>query len=310
LRGQYGRSGEHAFEDVWQYCEILSDAPPSALRLRTGEVQIDHFKPVEDNPGNPGKHGMLVVTNLRLIWTSKWSSNTYSIGLDCVSSMKVGQVSSMLEGATHALFCRTHFSGEDFEYVFAAPVDIGQRLFTTAHNIFESYDSSRLYRDLRLRDAAIIQDKELVLLPQEKVYEKIRDIVNVSANQGNLGMLIITSFRTVWFAEVGENYNASIPYLQMKRLYVSTLQRFGRALVIETTASSGGYKICFRSHPVDYVESICAHIVNIGKAFYAAPIFGVECTLFTERCAHCLEARKEGDTEEANGEATAVCCQC
>ena len=36
-----------------------------------------------------------------------------------------------------------------------------------------AYETSRLYRDLKLR-GAIIKDKELILLPNEQVYNKVR----------------------------------------------------------------------------------------------------------------------------------------
>ncbi len=39
--------------------------------------------------------------------------------------------------------------------------------------LYRAYETSRLYRDLKLR-GAIIKDKELILLPNEQVYNKVR----------------------------------------------------------------------------------------------------------------------------------------
>ena len=43
-----------------------------------------------------------------------------------------------------------------------------------------------MYRDLKLR-AAIIQDKQLILLSGEQIYSKYQGVMNLSAEQGNLG---------------------------------------------------------------------------------------------------------------------------
>jgi hypothetical protein len=38
---------------------------------------------------------------------------------------------------------------------------------------------------------------------------------NLSTDQGNLGTFFITNVRVVWFAKLAENFNVSIPFLQM-----------------------------------------------------------------------------------------------
>jgi hypothetical protein len=37
----------------------------------------------------------------------------------------------------------------------------------------------------------------------------------LSSEQGNLGTCFVTNVRVVWFANLAENFNVSIPYLQM-----------------------------------------------------------------------------------------------
>eukprot|EP00971_Amphidinium_carterae_P212549 4218056-Amphidinium_carterae.1 len=146
----------------------------------------------------------------------------------------------------------TRFNSTRFEFIFTSLVKNSPRLFTTVQAVFKSYETTKLYRDLKLR-GAIIRDKELVMLPHEQVYEKISGIWNLSSDQGNLGTFIITNVRTVWFALLAENFNVSIPYLQMKSINVRN-SKFGQALVIETTASSGGYILGFRADPVEHLE--------------------------------------------------------
>lgn len=110
-----------------------------------------------------------------------------------------------------------------------------------------------MYRDLKLR-AALIQNKQLRLLPREQVYDKINGVWNLSSDQvqlqlilengfrlnlcsyvyciliascpwnhilslvwfqGNLGTFFITNVRIVWHANMNESFNVSIPYLQI-----------------------------------------------------------------------------------------------
>jgi Bardet-Biedl syndrome 5 protein len=47
---------------------------------------------------------------------------------------------------------------------------------------FRAYETSKLYRDLKLR-GALIQNKQLRLLPQEQVYDKVSGVWNLSSDQ-------------------------------------------------------------------------------------------------------------------------------
>jgi Bardet-Biedl syndrome 5 protein len=84
------------------------------------------------------------------------------------------------------------------------------RLFTTVQTVYRAYDTSRLFRDLKLR-GAIIKDKNLILLPNEQLYNKVNGVWNLSSDQGNLGTFFITNVRLVWHANLAENFNVSIP---------------------------------------------------------------------------------------------------
>merc|ERR1712032_555769 len=116
--------------------------------------------------------------------------------------------------------------------------------------------------------------------------DSINSVEDTKGNNGergilivtNLGTFIITNVRTVWFAVLAENFNVSIPYLQMKSINVRN-SKFGQALVIETTASSGGYILGFRADPVDHLEQVYTQILNLWKIFSSTPIFGVEYTV-------------------------------
>eukprot|EP00435_Cladocopium_sp_Y103_P057259 s186_g19.t1 len=265
-------------DEVWQDREIKFDQMPQLLKLRKGEFQIDSINSVEDTKGNNGERGILIVTNLRLVWTSaKYARTNLSIGFNCVSSVNIRSVTSKLRGNSQALYVMTRFNSTRFEFIFTSLVKHSPRLFTTVQAVFKSYETTKLYRDLKLR-GAIIRDKELIMLPNEQVYERINGIWNLSSDQGNLGTFIITNVRTVWFAVLAENFNVSIPYLQMKSINVRN-SKFGQALVIETTTSSGGYILGFRADPVEHLEEVHTQIHNLWKIFSVTPIFGVDYTL-------------------------------
>merc|ERR1719267_98972 len=148
----------------------------------------------------------------------------------------------------------TKFNNSRFEFVFTNLVRQSPRLFTTVQTVYRAYDTSRLYRDLKLR-GAIIKNKGLIMLPNEQLYNKVSGVWNLSSDQGNLGTFFITNVRLVWHANLAENFNVSIPYLQMKQVRVRD-SKFGPALVIETSVRSGGYILGFRVDPSERLNEI------------------------------------------------------
>ena len=115
--------------------------------------------------------------------------------------------------------------------------------------MIKSYNSTKLYRDLKLR-SSIIQDKTLMLLPGEQIYSKYNGVWNLSAEQGNLGQYIITNVRIVWFAQLTETFNVSVPWVQVKCIRIRE-SKYGIALVIETSEFSGAYVLGFRVEGVE-----------------------------------------------------------
>lgn len=249
------------------------------LKLRNGEFQVDSINSVEDTKGNNGERGHLVITNLRLIWQSTKNMTTnLSIGLNCITSVNHRVVNSRLRQGAMSLVVMTRFQNTRFEFVFTSLVDaesgkMSERMFASVQAIYRSYSTSKLYRDLKLR-GAIIREKELVMLPQEQIYHNIEGIWNLSSEQGNLGTFFITNIRVVWYAKLAENFNVSIPYIQMKTINTRN-SKFGPALVVETTAASGGYILGFRADPPGKLQEVHEVVIRLWKIFSAKPIFGV-----------------------------------
>lgn len=256
--------------------EIRFDCPLSCLAPCPGEREIDSINSVEDTKGNNGERGAISATNLRIIWCSHKSPRTnLSIGYNTILNLTIRNADSRLRGETQALFLMCKFDNTRFEFIFTSLVRQSPRLFITVQSIFRSYETTKLYRDLKLR-GAIIEDKQLILLPQETVSTQYRGVWNLSSEQGNLGVFVITNIRIVWFAELAENFNVSVPYLQIKSIKTKKKTRFGRVLVIDTVSRSGGYVLGFRIHPQELLETIVTEMNSLKKTFQKDPIFGID----------------------------------
>ena len=149
-----GKSKSSDSEDgVWQDRDIRFDTALSQLAIRPGEFQIDSINSVEDTKGNNGERGSLAITNLRLIWICARNSRiNLSIGYNAVLSINIRTANSRLRGNTQALFVMTKYNNARFEFVFTNLVRQSPRLFTTVQAVYRAYDTSRLFRDLKVWD--------------------------------------------------------------------------------------------------------------------------------------------------------------
>jgi hypothetical protein len=88
----------------------------------------------------------------------------------------------------------TRFGTSRFEFIFTSLVKSSPRIFTTVQAVFRyeamkrevadciatfmgdfhcrAYETSKMYRDLKLR-GAVVKDKHIILLPNEKIYNKV-----------------------------------------------------------------------------------------------------------------------------------------
>ena len=107
------------------------------------------------------------------------------------------------------------------------------------------------------------------------MYNKIGGVWNLSNERGNLGAFHVTNVRLVWHADAAENFNVSIPYVQMKSVAVRE-SKFGPCLVVNTTNRSGGYILGFRIEPVERLQTIFQEIEALFKVFSVNHVFGVE----------------------------------
>eukprot|EP00003_Mantamonas_plastica_P009122 TRINITY_DN1842_c0_g1_i2.p1 TRINITY_DN1842_c0_g1~~TRINITY_DN1842_c0_g1_i2.p1 ORF type:complete len:207 (-),score=67.72 TRINITY_DN1842_c0_g1_i2:8-628(-) len=163
-----------------------------------------------------------------------------------------------------------------------------------------------MFRDLKLR-GAVIKDAKLLLLPDETILNRVTGAWNLSSDQGNLGTFFTTNIRVVWHANLAENFNVSIPYLQISSVRIRN-SKFGKALVITTTIQSGSYVLGFRLGDEEELQQFHDELVRYHQLFSKKPIFGVE--MVKEEVGKTLEEVKVerveddieivGDDEDAN----------
>ncbi|KAM3958898.1 Bardet-Biedl syndrome 5 protein [Aphomia sociella] len=262
---------------VWEDREVLFDLPFSYLKLRPGEKIFDRIEPIEDTKGNSGAKGRMVVTNLRIIWHSLASPRiNLSIGHNCILSTNTKIVNSGLRGTTQALNLLAAYKTSRYEFIFTNLSPNCVRHYTSVVGVHKAYINSRMYRDLKLR-GAIINNKQLRILPLENINLNEHSIWNLSSDSGNLGTMIVTNVRVVWYADVNEAFNVSMPYITIESISVRD-SKFGAALVFVVRQSSGGYVLGFRADPPDRLRPLLAELQALHQAYTERPIFGLEMT--------------------------------
>ena len=266
----------YVYESLWEDREVKFDLGKNLLRPRAGEFVIDRLEGVEDTKGNNGEKGRLIVTNLRLIWHAlEYPKINLSIGLGNILNLTKKLSSSKLRGGeTESLYILTKYNNTKFEFIFTSIIPGNPRLYTTVHSVHRAYETSKLYRELKLR-TAVLEGKELNLLPLEKLCSKVDGAWNLSNDQGNLGVMYITNVRVVWHAMPKTNFNVSIPWVQIKTIKVRN-SRFGPALVIESSKISGGYVLGFKIDPEDKLTDVLKQLLAFYETYYKKPQLGVE----------------------------------
>ncbi|XP_045594145.1 BBSome complex member BBS5 isoform X2 [Procambarus clarkii] len=263
---------------LWEDRDVRFDITPQQMKMRSGERIIDKLESVEDTKGNSGDRGRFIITNLRLLWYSmNMPRVSLSVGLNCIINITTKTVNSKLRGLTEALYILTKANNTRFEFIFTNLVPGSPRLFTSVMGVYKAYTSSKMYRELKLR-GAIIQNKQLRILPQEQIFSRVNGVWNLSSDQGNLGTFIITNVRLVWFANMNELFNISLPFLQIASVKVRE-SKFGMALVIESSEPSGGYVLGFRIDPLEKLHEVHKEINALYSVYSQCPVFGVEFVL-------------------------------
>jgi Bardet-Biedl syndrome 5 protein len=171
-----------------------------------------------------------------------------------------------------ALYLLTSTPKQRFEFIFT---DYGTSPahFSSLFDIYKIYQSTSLYRELKLR-GAILTDGQLGVLPQEQVYNQLSGVYNLSSDQGNLGVFIISNVRLVWYADSNESFNISLPFMQMVNMRIRE-SKYGLALVIQTSKDAGNYVLGFRIDPQEKLHEVYKELSSLYAVYSKTPVFGV-----------------------------------
>ncbi|XP_014210145.1 Bardet-Biedl syndrome 5 protein homolog [Copidosoma floridanum] len=260
---------------MWQDSQVKFDVPVSQMDLRIGEHLIDKLEMIEDTKGNAGDRGCLMITNLRIMWHSiSHPRVNLSLGFNTFLTVTTKIISTIYGGTTQALYILTSFKNCRYEFIFSNLDAKCTRHYTSVMGVHRAYVSSKIYRELKLR-VGIIYEKRLNVLPHESVHENLPGVWNLSSEQGNVGTLIVTNIRIVWYAEMNPQFNMSMPYLTLASIQIKK-SKFGPTLVVVSTEASGSYVLGFKVDPVEKLYSLHKDITSISAAYNKSPIFGVE----------------------------------
>ncbi|XP_071449308.1 BBSome complex member BBS5 [Hetaerina americana] len=262
-------------DSLWEDKDVRFDIPSRHLTMRLGEKTLDVINSVEDTKGNMGDNGRLVVTNLRLIWHSLTSSKiSLSIGWNCILQMIQKSINTRQHGESDMIQLLAKTTDMKFEFIFTNLMPKSLKDLSSVISVHKSYMSSKLYRELKLR-GALLNGRQLKVLPLEKVISYVNGVWNLSNNQGTLGAFIITNVRLVWVSDTKDQFNISIPYLQIIRIKARE-SKFGRALVVECSECSGGYVLGFRIDPKERLEQVLEELSSLLVSYSRRPNYGVE----------------------------------
>ena len=104
----------------------------------------------------------------------------------------------------------------------------------------------------------------------------------------------LTDKRIVWVANLNELFNFSLPYIQISSIKIRE-SKFGLALVLESSETSGGYVLGFRIDPPERLQKVYNTLTNLFNVHKKKPDYGVEKLLDREQ----LEILGGQSSEEA-----------
>ncbi|KAL4455688.1 hypothetical protein ABPG74_003098 [Tetrahymena malaccensis] len=250
--------------------EIKFDLQPKKLQPCQGEFEMSSQNYIEDFKGNADCDGVLVLTNLRLVWYQKDDKRiNLSIGLDTVNSSDIKTDRNLKIGLELTLSIKAKMNKNKFEFIFKTKNGEPTNIFNLFQQVCRGYLATKIYRDLKR--GAIIQDKTLQILPNEKVISKYPNVRSVGNEVGIIGNLFLTNIRIAWFATNNESQNISIPWIQIESITKQNIKA-GTSLLIEINKFTGGYILGYQTDQIDHCLKECNQL----REYYCQnPDFGI-----------------------------------
>jgi Bardet-Biedl syndrome 5 protein len=264
--------------DLWQESAIRFDCRREDLTVIPGEHIISTFGEIEDTKGNAGSPGKLIITCLRLIWLHPRKPHriNVSIGWGTVRMLSIHAATSKLRGHLQALFINATLQATPYEFIFADLSPTPTRLYATVQAVHRSFETSRLYRDIKLRGALIRDGKQLALMPDERLSARFPAVWNIASEQGSIGTLYATTHRLVWHSDATPAFNVAVPYVRVRTLSLRAEPRYGgTVLVLGTLLKGRKFGLGFRIDPLERLKDVHAAVRALALASRNAPDFGV-----------------------------------
>ena len=263
---------------VWQDREVRCDGTKHTLMLRKGEESFDTINHIEDSRANNGDIGTFIFTNLRLIWLNNSApERNLSIGFDTIEELTEKEYESKIKGTTKAIFLKCKSGSQRFQFSFNSVSESCPNLYNALNNILKIYDSGRLYRDLKFKGKIMnFKEKKLDLLLDEEISTKYNNISFVSSDQNYIGTLITSNIRLVWFCNTIENYNLSIPWIQISSVNSQEKEDYGKILIIKAQKLFGGNSYPFFSYDQTTINNLINEVLSLKKIYQSNPILGID----------------------------------
>jgi Bardet-Biedl syndrome 5 protein len=100
-----------------------------------------------------------MITNLRIVWYSEANNRiNLSVGYDCILNNEIKETVSAIKGPCLALYLRTRYQQSRYEFIFSTVVRNQSNLLQNFLSVLRSYDTTKMYRDLKIR-GSIIENK-------------------------------------------------------------------------------------------------------------------------------------------------------
>lgn len=90
--------------------------------------------------------------------------------------------SKKLRGSTESVYLLTKSGSSRYEFIFTNLVAGSSAMLNSIVAVHKAYDSSRLYREIRLR-SSLLNKGQLRILPKERLHSRYNGVWNLSSDQ-------------------------------------------------------------------------------------------------------------------------------
>lgn len=266
---------------VWQDRYVKIDCNKKDISLRKGEESYEILKLIKDSKSPSGAIGTFLFTNLRLIWYENGNlKNNFSIGYDTIIDLSEIKTESKIDVDSEiitSLCIKCKDNDNEYEFLFTSIAEKDINLKTSLSNILKIYEVGRYYRDIKIKGADIVvfKEKKLNQLPDENILNTLNGISYIN-NQGNYpGILIITNLRIVWLSTQYENFNLTIPWIQMSKIQSKSDSKYDKLISVTIKNYFGGNLYNFYIAKTNLFDKILDDMTKAMFYYQEDPLLGV-----------------------------------